>query len=223
MHAMLAVTELRNILSNAMLFVSKPTSKDKVGLFDGVLLHELNGGLAALATDKYRMAEVLAEASVIEPGFRLFVTSTQAKTILEGTKPKPGAMTGMIRIERSDDEFSVGSIDSDVSVLRFEVSEDEAFKATHLHGGRRLFPADPTHRSNDHAMAHVSFEYLASFCQVKDHRAGKHTDDTLLLITAAEKRKPSVILRGDWFRGLLMPSLGRWPQAIDAHDQARFI
>lgn len=216
MHVQLSAPELRNLLANALLFVD--TSKEGLEALDGVLLHAVNGSLAATSTDRYRLAEILATATHLDADFHVFVTRAQAKAILEHLKPELKKIPSMITLkhDRETARIIVSTPWSDRPALILDAVENRFPKA------RNLFPANPFHKTNDYAMAHVNVEYLASFMRVKDYRPNVHKHESLLLIAPANPKKPLIMLRGDWFRGMLMAkSDGHLPTVH--HHQNRFV
>lgn len=221
MQADLPAPELTNILSNALLFVDK--TKTAVPGLRGILLLEVNGNLSAMATDRYRIAEILAEAGEVTEGFQLYISPDQAKAILAYIEPLAKEPHSAIRI--SNDGYTVEVDDlwnaADRGPLVFELVEDAAHHAKNLANVRRVFPTD--RNDTEYGAIHVPIADLGSFARVKDRRYAPDKNDTFLIIPGDGERKQAFILRSDWFRGLLIPRLtGLWREAA-AHNQRRFL
>jgi hypothetical protein len=215
MLAEVSAPDLRNLLANALIFVD--TSKEGLEPLDGVLLTEVKGNLSAVATDRYRLAEILATSTYLDEGFNLFVTRAQAKQILEYIKPELKRLPSHVRIHHDGaaDRFTISTPWTQGPDLVMDAAENRFPKA------RNLFPANPFSTVAKHNMAEFSVEYLASFGKVKDYRPSPEKNETMLVIPSSSQKKAMIILRGDWFRGMLMIKTGGLPVA-ETYPQGRF-
>lgn len=217
MFVQLSAPELRNLLINAIIFLDR--TKNKVNDLDGVLLQEVNGSLCATATDRYRIVDILAETIELEANFRLFLSHEQAKEILEFIKPELKHKHSLIEI-KSNPEIEMLNVSAPWSGDRNITMEkvEDRFPAA-----RRLFDKVSTILPKERAVFQANIEHLASIARVKDHRPGADKNETMLVIPPEVENKAVLVLRGDWFRALLMTTPSKSGQHLPSdHHQKRF-
>lgn len=192
--------ELVNTLANALPFAA--TDKT-LPVLNAVMLRASGGDLSAQSTDRYRLAEVLGAATFVDPDLRLLVSVEDCKRTVALLKPllkaSPNAVVA-VSLAPNDHDVRIETAFGAVTVANVEGEYPRI---------RAIFPDNVASGEDACGANGYTPRYLESFAKVKDLRPNADKNARMLLVggqlDSKGHAKPTSILHGDWFRGLLMP------------------
>lgn len=193
--ATLTVSELHNVLSNALLCASKD---DTLPVLCAIKLTEHNGDVLAQSTDRYRLAEVLGNAENVDPDLNALIPVALVKQVIATLKMvvKKDAAKETVELWQSSETLTVRL--STGAVVTGVLCGGDFPKI------RSLYP--DTHLSAEDAAGvwAVNPASLADMMKVK-HVDGSSRNQPSRLTGGRNNGKPVLVEHGDWFRGLIMP------------------
>lgn len=199
LQAELTVSELHNILANAMLFSAGATGQEEL---DGVLLSAHGGDVKASATDRYHVAGALAEADFVHPAFAAMIPGNEVKKLIAELKrfPKLYAGTSVLHVHQAEFTLRIQIPPADLTYDGCEMTLDLAMnRFPKLDSFFTNMPADPV------GLFNIQPASLAKLAKVK-RVDGTDKREPTQLVGGSTDTKPVTFRRGNWFHAVVMPA-----------------
>lgn len=208
--ATLTVSELHNVLANALFCVAKD---DSLPVLCAVKMVEHNGQVMALSTDRYRLSEVLGTAETVSPDLNALLPVALVKQVIGMLKltPKKDASKLTVELWQGEETFTVKMV---TGAIVSGAQQTGDYPKLHS-----LFPSEPIDERDAHGIWAVNPAYMIDMMKVK-HVDGSSRNLPSRVSGGMSANKPVLVEHGGWFRGIIMPV--RLPENSALNTETRF-